>query len=363
MKGFLFLILSLVVFSCNNSTTAVKPQVKAITEAVYASGYLVSGDEYEVFSQAEGFVAEKIVADGDPVKRGDVLYILESGQQSSRFDLARKSYAQAVANYEEESPVMREITAALSSARSKMKFDSVNHVRFSNLLERNATTRAEYDRMRLAWENSRNDYLLQQSRYDKLRTQLYLELENARSTLAIAANESGRYSIRSQVDGKVLRTLKEKGELVRRTEALAVVGNDSSWYLELGVDELDIQRVQEGQEVFVSIDAYPGKVYKATVAKIYPYVNRQQQSIRVDAVLEEKLPGFFSGLAVEANILIRRKENALIVPVSALQGNDSLLVQTPEGSSKVKVYTGIRTLEEVEILSGIDSLSSIITER
>ena len=144
-----------------------------------------------------------------------------------------------------------------------MQFDSLNYVRYSNLLNSNATTRSEYDRMKLLYDNSRNEYALQKSRYEKTKNQLYIELQNAKSQLQIASNESGRYTIRSQVDGKVFKTMKEKGELVRRNEAVAVIGKDSAFYLELSVDELDVQRVKAGQEVIVKIDAYPDKIFHA----------------------------------------------------------------------------------------------------
>src|SRR5690606_17191899 len=140
--------------------------------------------------------------------------ILESGQQSSRFDLAKKNWAVASANYRDDSPVLAEILSAVNAVRTKMEFDSVNFVRYKNLLDQNATSRAEFDRMRLAYDNSRSEFLLQQSRYRQVKDRLYLELESARSQLEIAGNESGKYIVRSDVNGVVFQTLKEKGELI-----------------------------------------------------------------------------------------------------------------------------------------------------
>jgi HlyD family secretion protein len=357
--AFLF---AMIAQGCGNSGDVAGPQVKPLMEAVYASGFVVSQDEYEVFSQAEGVLIEKLVSDGGQVKRGDPLFIIDAGQQSSRNRLARESFEMADRNYHDGSAVLRELKATLETTRAKKAFDSVNDVRYTNLLQARATSQVEFDRMHLAYQNSSNEYILQKSRYEKMRNQLYLELQSAKSQLQIAGDESGRYILRSVVDGMVFKTMKDKGELVRRNEALAVVGRHDKFYLQLIVDELDIQRIHEHQQVMVSIDAYPDKIFGASVLKIYPMVNQQQQSFRVDATFNETLPGNFSGLAVEANIIIRQKEKAVVIPRSALLPGDSLLIMTDDGVRKIKVVPGIETIDEVEIVEGLDSTGKFIVK-
>jgi HlyD family secretion protein len=354
---------SVILISCKQQQETVLPQVKPLIEAVYASGFVVAKNEYQLFSQAEGYLAEKLVHDGDLVKKGDPLFIIEGNQQSARFTIARENYAMAVRNYGDDSPVLRELIAARDAAYKKFQFDSLNFVRYTNLLESNATARAEYDRMKLAYENSANEYALQRSRLERMRNQLYLELQNARHQLQIASDESGRYVVRSDIDGKVFRTMKERGELVRRYEAVAIIGNDNSFYLQLQVDELDINRVKAGQEIVVKIDAYPGKLFRSTVDKVYPMINQQQQSVRVDATLQDPLPGVFSGLAVEANIIIRQKEKALVVPKSALLNGDSLRIRTGSEETFVKVRRGLETFDEVEIVEGLSGNEEVIVNR
>jgi HlyD family secretion protein len=356
-------IFQVLMMACNSRENTIKPEVKPLIEAVYASGNVVSKDEYQVFSQAEGYVLQKLVQDGAKVKAGDALYILESGQQSSRFDLAKKNFEQAQRNYVQESPVLREASTSIEAAKTKVQFDSVNFVRFDNLLKKNATTQVEYDRAKVQLDNSKNEYRLQKTRFEKIKNQLFLELENAKSQLTIAGNESGKYIIRSESSGKVFKTLKEKGELVKRGESIAVVGDNKTFYLSLNVDELDIKRIKTDLEVVANIDAFGDELFYGKVAKIYPFVNRQQQSIRVDVSLNDTLPQFYSGLAVEANIIIRKKDKALVVPKSALIEENFLMVETESGVEKVKVEKGIETLEEVEIIKGISPEIELIISK
>ena len=342
---------------CSKSTQTIQPSVKPLMEAVYASGFVVSEQEYQVFSQADGTLKQVVVKEGEVVKRGQPILIVESAQQSTRYTMAKESYEQAVKN---KVPVMAELDATLQSARSKMQFDSINFVRYGNLLKSNATSRVDYDRAEIQYKNSRNDFLTIKNRLIKTQNDLDLAIQNSYNQLKISEEESANYILRSDIDGMVFKIMKEKGELVRRSEVVAVVGMPDKFYLKLTVDELDIQRVKEGQEVAVKIDAYPDKLYRGSVSKVYPLVDTRQQSLRVDVILIEKLPGLFSGLAVEANIIIRQKEHALVISKQSILSGDSVLISTSAGKKKVKIIRGIETLDETEIVSGLDADSKLI---
>lgn len=100
----------------------------------------------------------------------------------------------------------------------------------------------------------------------------------------------------------------------------------------------------------VKIDISGNKVYEATVDKIYPTMNQNEQSFRVDAVFENGLDIGFIRTSVEANIVIAQKENVLVIPRTGLVNGDKVILKN--GSEK-KVITGIGNLEEVEITSGL----------
>lgn len=347
----------LLLLACTQPTDTIKPTVKPLLEAVYASGYVVSEQEYQVFSMADGTLKQLVMREGDRVKQGQPLLIVESQQQNARYTIAQETYEQAVAN---KGPALAELKALVESAHSKMKFDSVNLVRYENLLKSNATSRVEYDRAQIQYTNSKNDYQGLTSRLIKAENELNLTIQNAYNQLKIAEEESGNYVLRSEIDGMVFKIMKEQGELVRRGELVAVVGKPDNFYLKLTVDELDVQRVKEGQDVVIRIDAYPQQTYRGSVRKVFPMVDTRQQSLRVDAELSEKLPGLFSGLAVEANIIIRQKDKAVVIPRHLVMPGDSVLIRTEDGPKKIKVVRGIETMEEVEILDGLTADSNLI---
>ena len=117
------------------------------------------------------------------------------------------------------------------------------------------------------------------------------------------------------------------------------------------VDEVDIARVRNGHLVLVRLDAYSDEIFEARVARIFPSKNLQTQTFKVEATFTTQPSILYSGLAGEANIIISSKENALTVPIEyVVRGNR---VVTAEG--ELEVVTGLRNLEVIEILAGIDT--------
>jgi HlyD family secretion protein len=112
--------------------------------------------------------------------------------------------------------------------------------------------------------------------------------------------------------------------------------------------------------VVVKVDAYGDRIFPARVLKVHPYVNTREQSMRVDAEFTEAETSFYSGLGAEGNIIIQRKEKTLVIPKGLLLSGDSVLVAIDGEQKKVKVTSGIATLDEVEILSGLDTSAELV---
>ena len=357
----MFLVIStFLLAACTDREETLPVQKQEIIEAVYASGYLVPDEEYQLFSQTEGVVAQKLVEEGAEVKAGDPLYVLGSTQQDARYAEIQERYRLARINLSENSPILQELRARVQAAGTKLAHDSVNYHRYQNLIEAGATSPAEYDRMRLAFENSQSEYAAQQSQLQRTLNQLQLELSNARSLLTVAADESGRYIVRSDREGKVYFTAKKLGELVKRNELLATLGKSDLFHLELQIDELDIRKVAPGQEVLTELDAFPGQVFRARVSKIYPQVSAKEQSVKVEATFVDELPRGFSGLSAEGNIIIAQKKEALVIPKEALVGEDSVWVVQKGEEQKVHIQKGIETLDKVEVLAGLTDSDQIL---
>lgn len=355
----IIIFLFLAAAACKEKNT-VLPSKKKITEAVYAPGYVMPENEYQVYAPVNGYLVSRKVETGDSVKAGEPLFVLGADQQEYRKRNAESAYNIALKNYREQSPVWQEQRAALASARARFQNDSLNFIRYRNLLRNNAIAAIEYDKVKLAYETAANELEVAKNRLQRTRDQLYLELENARSQYNIATREKRNYTVQSRINGKVYEFLKEPGEWVRINEPIAMLGAQHSFYLQLQVDELDIRKVRAGQPIKVKVDMFPDSVFDARVTKIYDMLNQQDQSFRVDAEFTSPLPFTLAGLNAEANIIISEKEAALVIPKLFLAAPDSVWVLQNEEPVKVKIIPGVSTIDEIEVLSGLSEHSRLI---
>lgn len=350
--------------SCKKAIETAKPEYRALTEAVYASGTIAPRGEYKVYAMADGVITRRVVDEGSVVKAGDVLFRIDNDEQAARMNAARDVFRTAESNYKSSSPALEEAEAALRSARSKFMTDSVQFSRVSELFASKAMTQADYDRAKLTFQVSQNDFTAAKQRYERTKRQLYVDMQNAQSQFKVSAKQESNALVKSSSDGMVYEAYKQQGEAVRRNDPLALIGSERDVYIKLSVDELDIQKIRVGQEVLVKIDIYQDRTFKARVEKIYPMLMKQDQSFRVDAAFVDGLPERFVGVTAEANIIISRKERALVIPKALLLNGDSVLVKSADGNAaKVKIRKGAENYDVVEILSGLSDSSQLVTKK
>jgi multidrug efflux pump subunit AcrA (membrane-fusion protein) len=152
----------------------------------------------------------------------------------------------------------------------------------------------------------------------------------------------------------VYQTLKEKGESVHANEVIALLGTPGRPLIRLAVDQQDIDRTRPGQQVLLQTDATGNRIFEATVSCIYHVMNEMDQTFRVDARFTGPTPPTFIHSQVEANIIVQKKQKALVLPRTAFAAKDSLWVYENGKEKEIFVQTGISTLDYVEIIAGID---------
>jgi HlyD family secretion protein len=345
--------------ACSEVATQ-NPQSKAVTEAVYASGYLEALDQAEIRSQVEGILLESFVTEGDRVRKGQKLFSLSGVALNSRLQSAQIAYDIALRTASDASPVLEEARKSLAIAKTQLTSDSLTWVRQSTLYAQKAVSVSQFENARKAYESSRQSYQRSESQLKSKQDQVLRELEASRRDLRAVQDEVAFYEVKSDRDGIFYESVFNPSELVKKGDVLAIIGSDQGYLGSLKIDEKDISRVTLGQTVLLEMDAFPDQTFQATVTKIYSRIDPVDQMLRVDAALTDSLPASLTGLALEANILIREKADALVIPGNLLLPGDSVVVLKEGKEQKVKVTTGIRTLSEVEILEGLTPQSNLI---
>ncbi len=343
-------ILSILLFltSCKSKQEKIKPIAEKITESVYASGIIKSANQYSVFSKVNGVIAAIVVKEGDVVKKGDaIMRLVNTNAQLNTENAAIAAYYSAVNNNTEK---LHELQIAINLAKLKMKEDDILQQRQQNLWNEGIGTKNELEQRQLTYKSSATAHQASQLRYTQLQKQINFQAKQSKNSLQIAASLEKDYTIKTDADGRVYHIVMKQGEMVNTLTAVAIIGDAGNFMLELQVDEFDINRIKQGQNIVLSMDSYKGQVFEASVTRINPIMNDRSKSFTVEAVFIKQPPVLYPNLTCEANIVIQQKENTITIPRSYLLAGDSVWI---EKNKKKKVIIGLKDYQKVEVISGI----------
>jgi RND family efflux transporter MFP subunit len=153
------------------------------------------------------------------------------------------------------------------------------------------------------------------------------------------------------MDGLVLRRDGEIGEIAETGQILFRVGVPKPLQVVAEVNEEDIPRVAVGQTALLRTDAFAGRRLEGKVHEITPMGDSVAKTYRIRIALPDDTP-LHVGMSVEANVVTRQKDNALLIPADAVQGRQVLVIDGNRIRLR-QVEIGVRGTRNVEVVSGL----------
>src|SRR5262245_18498741 len=260
----LFLLLSLLVWKATLGRVAevnvdyakVSGQGGAAPAAVVltGSGYVVTGDRYiSLGVRVPGRIEAYLVEEGQRVDKGQPLVKLDA-----------RPYKASLA----------EARAGLAEARAQVALSAKELKRQEELRARDVASQAPYDVEQTQLDVARATV----GRLEARVKQLELDLDDT--------------VLRAPTDGIVLEKLKEVSEIAvpggfAGSGELIRIANTDEMRAELDINESDLSKVKQDQPAEVAPDAYPDRRYAARVVKLYPQINRQKGTLKVEVRILE----------------------------------------------------------------------------
>ncbi|MGB5818932.1 MAG: efflux RND transporter periplasmic adaptor subunit [Saonia sp.] len=353
---FLYLVLLLFIASCNQKKDRILPTKTQITESVYSSVTIQPDSLYQVYAVVGGLLDKNLVEEGDTVQKDEPVMQIVNTTPKLNMENAKLALQLARENYMGKAAVLSGIKDEIKAAKLQLKNDSINYGRQKNLWEQRIGSKIEYDNRKLAFELSKNNLSLLQSRYDRTKNELETQLKQAENNYRTSMISTEDFTVASKINGTVYALFKNPGEIVSTMEPLASIGRSDAFVIEMLVDEVDIVKIQIGQKALITLDAYDSKVFEATVHKIYPRKDERSQTFKIEAIFNDAPKILYPGLAGEGNIIVAQKKGVLTIPKEYLISETK--VRTENGIKAISV--GLQSMDEVEITSGIDADTYIL---
>ena len=233
---------------------------------------------------------------------------------------------------------------------------------------------AQLSQANLSYEKAKRDYSRIMNLYkDSVAT--LEQVQNAKTGLdivqknidAIAFNKKYAY-IYAQADGFVTKKIANEGEVVgggMPILAINLTSGSNDWVLNLGVTDKEWSRIQPGNKASVTLDAFPGRLFAATISRKFQAADQSSGSFQVELkiALENVNPAI--GMFGRATIDVGSKTSLPAIPYDALveaDGNNAF-VFVPVDSSRVKrlpIVIESFNNNEVIVKSGLENISTIV---
>jgi HlyD family secretion protein len=241
----------------------------------------IEATEVDVGFKISGRIVSRSVDEGDWVEKRKILATLDDEDLRQRLEVAQATLKSAQARLEKllagsRPEEIREAEAALQQSQFDFENKQINYERMKSLFERGVipkdtldNTEAAFKIAKAAVERAKENYQLvkigpRKEDIEDARAQV----EQAKANLKLIKTQLSYTVLYSPLSGVVLVKSSEIGEVVNPGTSILTLADIENVWLKAYIPETDLGRVKWGQEVIVTTDLKPQKVYKGKISFI-----------------------------------------------------------------------------------------------
>jgi len=347
------LILAAAVFWWLTRPKAIEVRTAAVREiasgggertVLNASGYVTARRAATASSKVTGKVAEVLIEEGMRVKEGQVLARLDDTNVKASLDVAQAQLDSA--------------KSAVEETRAQLKQADLEFKRTIELTKQNISSQADLERA------ESNAKLLQARLTRQERDVTVAERQSAMwqqqmDDLIIRAPFAGIVTSKNAQPGEMISPVSAGGGFTRT--GIGTIVDMDSLEIEIDVNESFINRVESGQPVEATLDAYAQWKIPCKVIAIIPTADRQKSTVKVRVGFDKLDPRILPEMAVkvafrETSDAMPVAKRAVTVPKSAIQqqdGRDVVFVVQNSRAQRRAVTVNNTSGNEAELSAGV----------
>jgi HlyD family secretion protein len=289
-----------------------------VEKAVSSTGSVAALITVDVGSQISGQVAELHADFNTPVKKGDLLAVIDQQTYRSRVVSAEADLAVSRANVGTQEANLRKAQTTLAQAERDYK-------RQQALADQKLVSAASVETALKTLELAKGDLDVSKAQL----TNAQASTRTREATLQQARIDLSRTEIRSPIDGVVIKRAIDRGQTVAaslQAPVLFQIAEDlSRIQIETKVDEADIGSIKTENVATFTVDAFPDQTFQGRVAQVRLAATTVQNVVTYSVMVQAPNPRqmLLPGMTANVRIVTDRRENVLRVQ------NDAVRFQPP----------------------------------
>ena len=336
----------------------------ALLQTVVASGRVTTPQRVSVGAVVMERVVRIPVEEGQAVRRGDPLIVLDDRNARAAAAQAQAAVEQAEARLRQ----MREVglpvaEQALNQAEANVRlarqqFERNRELKTKGFISESAlddakrnldVAESQLSATRLQVQTNRptgSDYLLAQT-----------ALAQARAALDAASVRLEQTVVRAPVDGVLIGRSVEPGDVVQTGKELMVLAPAGETQIVVQIDEKNLSQLAIGQKALASADAYPRERFAAELFYITPGIDALRGSVEVKLRVADPPRYLRQDMTVSVDIEVARRTDAVLAPTDtvfdAAGAQPWVLAVVGHRATRKPVKLGLKGEGHVEIAEGV----------
>ena len=334
-----------------------------LIQTVVASGRVMSPRRVRVGAVITGRVVAIPVTEGQAVKKGAELVLLEDKDVRAALAQAQAGVAQAEAKVRQLREVglpaaqqaLLQAEATLTQVRGQ--FDRTKRLQAQGFVgqsqlddaQRNldvAESQARAARVQVETNSTRgSDFAMAMT-----------ALEQARAAARVAQAKLPDMVVRAPVDGVLISRNVEVGDIVQPGKELFLLAPAGETQVIVQIDERNLSQLSLGQKALGSADAFPGRRFPAELIYINPGIDALRGSVEVRLRVPSPPDYLRQDMTVSVDIEVARRAQAVVAPTQAVRDATTaqpwVLAVRNGRAERVPVKVGLRGDGRLEVLQG-----------
>jgi HlyD family secretion protein len=308
----------------------------SIAKKTVATGKVVPLEQIEIKPQITGIIDKIYLLEGTKVKKGDLLATVRVVPNEQSLISAR---------------------GRVDNAKIRLQNAEAQYKRNKNLYDKGVLAAQDFENFKLTYEQAKQELINAQNDYQIIKSG------------SSGAGGFANTDIRAQISGTILEIPVKEGDQVIQSNnfnegtTIATIADMSKMIFEGKVDEAEVEKIQNGIDLDITMGAIQDKKFPAKLNFIAPKGTEENGAVQFIIKADVKLDQDFflrAGYSANAEIVLEQKDSVLAIEEALLQyekGEDEtpyVEVKTGENEfEKRKLKLGISDGINVEILDGI----------
>ena len=316
-----------------------------IQTSLNVAGVLVPVQTVNITSKISGQVTSMGLDVGNNVKAGDTLIKLETKALNAQLEQAQASLQSANAAVQSANNQADQVKISLDTATKAYE-------RTKTLFDAGVVSQSEMEGTQSKLDLAKKQYELATG---PAQNQIQASINVAQANINNVKVQIDNGVITSPISGIITNRNINPGEIASPGISLLTIADTSTLKLKGTVSQETLPLFKSGQEINVSIDIYPGKIFKGQISNIGPISVSTGKYFPVEISIKNT-GDIKAGLSAHASIDITSDEGIIVPATAVIQSNGQSYVFVVKNNvvSKRIVELGLINDKEIETLKGID---------